>query len=63
MSNLRNWKQNKFDEHRAKVKAQVSEGIEVKPDHIINEDVLQEIHDEVSIEKFRSAVRGNHKIL
>ena len=62
MSNLSNWKQNKFDEHRAKVKAQVSEGIEVKPDHIINEDVLQEIHDEVSIEKFQEVVQFDYEI-
>ena len=36
MSNLRDWKSNKFDEYRAKVKAQVSEGIAVSSDHIID---------------------------
>ena len=62
MSNLRDWKSNKFDEYRAKVKAQVSEGIAVSSDHIIDEDTLQEIHDEVAIEKFQEVVDFDYEI-
>ena len=62
MSNLRDWKSSKFDEYRAKVKAQVSEGIDVKSDHIIDENTLQEIHDEVAIEKFQEVVNFDYEI-
>lgn len=62
MTNLRDWKSSKFDDYRAKVKAQVAEGIDVNTDTIIDEDTLQEIHDEVAIEKFAETVEFDYEI-
>jgi len=62
MTNLRDWKSSKFDDYRAKVKAQVAEGIDVNTDTIIDEDTLQEIHDEVAIERFAETVEFDYEI-
>ncbi len=62
MTNLRDWKSSKFDDYRAKVKAQVAEGIDVDTDTIIDEDTLQEIHDEVAIERFAETVEFDYEI-
>ena len=63
MTNLRDWKSSKFDDYRAKVKAQVAEGIDVNTDTIIDEDTLQEIHDEVAIERFAETVEFDYEII
>jgi len=62
MTNLRDWKSSKFDDYRAKVKAQVAAGIDVNTDTIIDENTLQEIHDEVAIEKFAETVEFDYEI-
>ena len=62
MTNLRDWKSSKFDDYRAKVKARVAEGIDVNTDTIIDEDTLQEIHDEVAIERFAETVEFDYEI-